>query len=586
MPHDAGILTYLLNSFLAAFTPGFGNLKGAANSLLYLLGGIDLTLTALFWALRGENVPVAFVRKMLHIGFFIFLVASWPSLTSTVLNGFVWAGQTAGGGANVSLKDPSSVVGYGFDTIQPISDKIQEITQGGWMHVLSNLGPLMFYGLAMLITLAAFFIIGIQCFMAYLEFYIVAVLMLVMVPFGIFRHTAFLSEKAIGSIISHGVKLMVLAFIVAVAGPVFAQMTPPAGAALTIDVAFCTALGAVAIAMLAMHAPSLAGGMLSGGPSLSAGSAAGAALGTAAGFAALGAGAIAAGGAAAGGASSAAGATIKAAGAMSEGARIGAASMAAGGGAAYSEMAAGAVGGMAQVAGGAAMQPVKASVTKISDAMRQKFNEGRLTGYQYAGGGASNSGGGAPGAAQPGSPAAAAPAAAPAPTASAASGAESQAAAASMEAAAQSTQGGATAAPAASAASVAEPQAAATAPETAVNNAETPSGAGSAEAVGSSASQAAPDATQATAASSPTPSPVQGSVAAAAPTPAASAAPAAAAPGTAATATPTAPSPQQTPPAPKDAVDPVKAGKAAVEHLSGPNGGSGGVQPSLPKDEY
>ncbi|MFC6842372.1 P-type conjugative transfer protein TrbL [Xanthomonas theicola] len=328
-------------------------------------------------------MPVAFVRKILHIGFFLFLVASWPTLTATVLNGFVWAGKTAGGGTTVSLQDPSSVISAGFDAVQPISNKVSELVAPHWWSALANMDQLIWYGLSMIITLVAFCVIGVQCFIAYLEFYIVAVLMLIMVPFGIFRHTAFLSEKAIGAIISHGVKLMVLAFIIAAAAPIFAAITPPNDP--TITVAICTALGSVAIMLLAWHAPSLASGMLSGGPSLTAGTAAGAAIGVAAGAAALGAGAIGAGAMAGKAASGTASATIKAAGALSEGARMGAASMAAGGGAGYSEMAAGAAGGMMQVAGNAAVQPIRSGVAKAGDAMRQKFNDGRLTGYKYMG---------------------------------------------------------------------------------------------------------------------------------------------------------------------------------------------------------
>ncbi|PPT91420.1 P-type conjugative transfer protein TrbL [Xanthomonas theicola] len=530
MPHDTGILTYLLNSFLHVFSLGFGNLKNAANSLLYLVGGIDLVLAALFWALRGDNVPVAFVRKILHIGFFLFLVASWPTLTATVLNGFVWAGKTAGGGTTVSLQDPSSVISAGFDAVQPISNKVSELVAPHWWSALANMDQLIWYGLSMIITLVAFCVIGVQCFIAYLEFYIVAVLMLIMVPFGIFRHTAFLSEKAIGAIISHGVKLMVLAFIIAAAAPIFAAITPPNDP--TITVAICTALGSVAIMLLAWHAPSLASGMLSGGPSLTAGTAAGAAIGVAAGAAALGAGAIGAGAMAGKAASGTASATIKAAGALSEGARMGAASMAAGGGAGYSEMAAGAAGGMMQVAGNAAVQPIRSGVAKAGDAMRQKFNDGRLTGYKYMGGAANDaaSGGrsaaGAPAAAA-GAPSAATPAPAPTP-----SPAASQAAAAGAQGADGATSVGAETVAAAEAAATPAPPPTAEAPT-------------------------ADSATTAAAAQAPAPAPAGAPVSA----PASTAAPK------------------------RSAIDPVQAGRQAVEKLSSGSGGGAGVQPSLPKDE-
>ena len=66
------------------------------------------------------------------------------------------------------------------------------------------------YGWAFIFTLVAFFMLAIQVFITYLEFYLVAALSLVLVPFGVFKHTAFIAERAFGSVVSFGVKLMVL----------------------------------------------------------------------------------------------------------------------------------------------------------------------------------------------------------------------------------------------------------------------------------------------------------------------------------------------------------------------------------------
>src|ERR1019366_3668825 len=102
---------------------------------------------------------------------------------------------------------------------------------------------------------------------------IVAALTLVLVPFGVFKHTAFIAERALGTVISFGVKLMVPSFIIAAAGPVLVSITVAPNPSLT--QAYAVLLAAMAIAYLAWHAPAIAGGMISGGPSLTAGSAAG-----------------------------------------------------------------------------------------------------------------------------------------------------------------------------------------------------------------------------------------------------------------------------------------------------------------------
>ena len=107
--------------------------------------------------------------------------------------------------------------------------------------------------------------LAIQVFITYLEFYLVAALSLVLVPFGVFKHTAFMAERAFGSVVSFGVKLMVLSFIIAAAGPVLTQITLPAEP--TWQQAYMVLLASMAIAFLAWHAPGIAAGMVSGGPS-------------------------------------------------------------------------------------------------------------------------------------------------------------------------------------------------------------------------------------------------------------------------------------------------------------------------------
>src|SRR5450755_332186 len=97
MTPTTGILTTLLNAFLNVFSAGPGQLAPAAARLLFLLGGIELTLAGIWWVLKGENVLVGLMQKTLLLGLFAFFVANWASLINTVLDGFVWSGFTAAG---------------------------------------------------------------------------------------------------------------------------------------------------------------------------------------------------------------------------------------------------------------------------------------------------------------------------------------------------------------------------------------------------------------------------------------------------------------------------------------------------------
>jgi type IV secretion system protein TrbL len=270
MNADTGILTSLLNAFVGVFSAGPGLLAPTAARILFLISAIELTLAGLWWALKGENILVGLLQKTLLIGLFAFFVLNWPTLLNAVLNGFVWVGFQAGGSAPAAgillIKDPSSIVDQAMLITQPIST---EISQLSW----TSIGSLIMFGWAYIFTILAFFFLALQVFVTYLEFYIVAALTLVLVPFGVFKHTAFIAERALGTVISFGVKLMVLSFIIAAAGPVLSAITVAATPTLT--QAYSVLLAAMAIAYLAWHAPAIAGGMISGGPSLTAGSAAG-----------------------------------------------------------------------------------------------------------------------------------------------------------------------------------------------------------------------------------------------------------------------------------------------------------------------
>ncbi|HEX2790951.1 MAG TPA: type IV secretion system protein, partial [Steroidobacteraceae bacterium] len=270
MPADTGILTSLLNAFVGVFSAGPGLLAPTAARILFLISAIELTLAGLWWALKGENILVGLLQKTLLIGLFAFFVLNWPTFLNAVLNGFVWVGFQAGGSGPAAgillIKDPSSIVDQAMLITQPISTEISELS---W----TSIGSLIMFGWAYIFTILAFFFLALQVFVTYLEFYIVAALTLVLVPFGVFKHTAFIAERALGTVISFGVKLMVLSFIIAAAGPVLSRITVAATPTLT--QAYSVLLAAMAIAYLAWHAPAIAGGMISGGPSLTAGSAAG-----------------------------------------------------------------------------------------------------------------------------------------------------------------------------------------------------------------------------------------------------------------------------------------------------------------------
>jgi len=271
---DPGILTQLLNSFGDAFTGGIGFITGDAKWLLGTLMIIDLLLAILLNLSDGDHMKTL-ISKILKYGLFIWIVMDYRNLINTVLNSFEMIGLKAAGGSITSamLNDPSEIASYGIWVTEPIFEYIDNL---GAIDTIKNLHKIMLTGFTGIIIMLCFFIIGIQIFITYLEFYVVATLSLILIPFGVNKHTAFLGEKAIGAVLSFGIKLMVLAFIAAVAIPLIKTWSLPVDP--SNKQIFCLLLGSLALTFLAWHAPGVASGLLSGSPSLTGGSAAGFAL--------------------------------------------------------------------------------------------------------------------------------------------------------------------------------------------------------------------------------------------------------------------------------------------------------------------
>jgi type IV secretion system protein TrbL len=370
---DPGVLTNLLNAFLAVFGLASGNLTGEASRLLLIMAAVELTLAGIYWSLRGENLVVGLLQKVLLIGLFMWFVANWAFLGNSVLNGFIWAGATAGG-MNATqgialMNDPSQIISQAFAITGPLSTQTAAMS---W----TSLGEILMFDLAELFILIGYFILAIQVFITLLEFYIVSGLSLILVPFGVFKHTAFLAERALGTVISFGIKLMVLTFIVAASSQVMNRLAFPAGNTITLQAAYCVMLAALAVAFLAWNAPSVAAGMISGGPSLTAGTVAGAGAAVAAGGFALFQAARAAGSTLAGATRAAAGAagTVRTAGAL---------------GAAAAEVA-----GTSRTMG-AASGIAQAGVSAVREAttggLRQAYAAGSVRAFRYTGGTAPDS---------------------------------------------------------------------------------------------------------------------------------------------------------------------------------------------------
>jgi type IV secretion system protein TrbL len=283
---DPAVLDEFLNKFRGQVDAGFGIIQGDVTGVLATLVTISIVITALLWAIdENQNVLASLVRKVLLVGFFAWLVAQWHTLSMTVVNGFAALGLKAGGGAmtvSTFTTSPSQIVIAGLNVIGGLLQYVRKIAPGP-IEFFAHIDVVLMAIIAAVGILIAFVILAVEIVVTIIEFHIVTLVAFVTVPFGVLTQTSFMSERAIGYVVSVGIKLMALAIVVSLGTTIFSSYTVSADPGPPEDVGLL--LAAVVMVMLALKVPAIAAALISGGPQLNAGGAVMGAAGVAAGVA-------------------------------------------------------------------------------------------------------------------------------------------------------------------------------------------------------------------------------------------------------------------------------------------------------------
>ena len=291
---DLNVIDQFMEAFIAYIDSGFGLLGGDVAFLTTILIGIDITLAGLFWALGGEDDVIGrFLKKILYVGVFALILNSFSTLSDVIFRSFAGLGLTAGGSAITAqdLLRPDRLAGTGFEAAWPLLDQAKELV--GPIGFFENFIEIAVLVIAWIIVILAFFILAIQLFVTILEFKLTSLAGFVLVPFALWNRTSFLAERVLGSVISSGIKVMVLAVIVGIGSNYFADFTSAITAGeVSIEQAVSLMLASLAIFGLAIFGPSVASGLVAGAPQLGAGSAVATAALAGGGIAMAGAGAV------------------------------------------------------------------------------------------------------------------------------------------------------------------------------------------------------------------------------------------------------------------------------------------------------
>ncbi len=263
-------LTSALKYFERVFDQGRGSLEQDALNLLHMLVLLEVIFAGIYMALGSSTESKAIARKVIIIGFFFWIIQNYQSLLQTVVDGFLYAGNrgAAGTANNLSaLRDPDMIFRHGLTLLKPAVDKLFAVWSQSFFGILTPDSIMLL--IVIVVSVFSFGLISIHVFITYLEYLLITAAGLILIPFGVFKPTAFVAERVFGAIIAYGIKLMVLALIVSVTEQFLGTISLPA--TVTWQEAFEFVIISLALAMLSFHAPSAALGLLSASPQLSIG---------------------------------------------------------------------------------------------------------------------------------------------------------------------------------------------------------------------------------------------------------------------------------------------------------------------------
>lgn len=263
---EGNILNDVLQRTLDFVDRGFGLIQGEVYWLFATLLVVNLTLAGLMWATSEDDVLVALARRVLYIGFFVWLVMNWPTLIDTVGESFVRLGFKAGNapGLYADFYNPGLIVANGWAGAWTMVEAAGELT--GIRATFVNLPHIFILMLAAIAYFVTFALLAFQVFLALVQFKIGALASFILLPMALLGKTAFLAERPIGWLFASGVRLMTLAVVMALGADLVHSLAVAED--ITIRQAVAAALGAAALFLLARLATSLAGDLVQGSPSL------------------------------------------------------------------------------------------------------------------------------------------------------------------------------------------------------------------------------------------------------------------------------------------------------------------------------
>lgn len=198
-----GIMTETLERFTTAISFGYTAMVPQALDLLRYFIVLEIFFFGIMVMYTRVSVPHETVKKLLAIGFYIWLIPNIGIISGQISKTFAHAGVFAGGNALTAneLFDPSAICTKGLDIAMPLFS-LATTTGGivGWVSIF----------LTALVVLCCYLYISWVLFMTAIEYTLVTVAAVFLMPFSLFKPLQFIAERTISAAFSIGIRFMIL----------------------------------------------------------------------------------------------------------------------------------------------------------------------------------------------------------------------------------------------------------------------------------------------------------------------------------------------------------------------------------------
>ncbi len=267
----------MLNDILVQFTDAIGsgivNVRPFANRLLFLLLTFDIIIFGYKIALGQFNDIPSIAWKLLTLGILYYLVINIDYFAFMFQNSIMDISSKVGGNnPRAMLITPDGIIDFAHkEILRPVHALYDDL---GRLRAKS-IGTYVMLGTTEVVVMMSFVLIAVQLILAIIEFYIMVLFSVILVPFVVFEPTKFIGTKPFGAIVGGAIKLGAIMVVTGITINLLrGKLYFPDGPG-SVDMPWTLGIMVVSLlaAFVSMQIPGIASSLLSGVPSMSAGGA-------------------------------------------------------------------------------------------------------------------------------------------------------------------------------------------------------------------------------------------------------------------------------------------------------------------------